>query len=473
MAQESKAGSTRTELDSLGEVQVPAAVYWGASTQRAVENFPISGLRLPQEFIRALAVIKRSSAEANTDLGLLGSDIASAIVRACDEVLAGNFDSQFVVDVFQTGSGTSTNMNMNEVLARRAREHLGRSADDRNSVHPNDHVNLGQSSNDVIPSAMHLSALLGIEQRLLPALKTLETSLGRKARQFRSVVKTGRTHLQDATPVTLGQEFGGYAAQVREAARTLRASSRALNQLALGGTAVGTGINTHPKFAKEACRLISAKVGLKVRESRNHFRAQSTIDDVVRVSASLRALAISLKKIADDIRWMGCGPRAGFAELELPEVQPGSSIMPGKVNPVIAESLRMVCAQVQGSDLTISLAGQYDSFELNVMLPVTAYNLLQSIEILASSCTNFATRCIDGLKATTRGPELVENGLGLATALVPKIGYDESARLAKLAAKSGESIFAVALRETKLGERALKRLLNPLKLTRPSVTLSK
>ncbi len=472
MAQESKPGSTRTERDSLGEVQVPADVYWGASTQRAVENFPISGLRLSREFNRALAIIKRSAAEANTSLGLLGSDISRAIVRACDEVLEGKFDSHFVVDVFQTGSGTSTNMNMNEVLARRAREHLSRSPDDRNSVHPNDHVNLGQSSNDVIPSALHLSALLGIEDKLLPALKVLEASLANKARQFRTVVKTGRTHLQDATPVTLGQEFGGYAAQVREAAKAIRTASRGLTRLALGGTAVGTGINTHPRFAKTACCLISAQVGKKMRESSNHFRSQSTIDDVVLVSASLRVLAISLKKIADDIRWMGCGPRAGFAELELPEVQPGSSIMPGKVNPVIAESLRMVCAQVQGNDLTISLSGQYDSFELNVMLPVTAHNLLQSIEILSNSCTNFALKCIDGLKATTRGPELVENGLGLATALVPKIGYDEAARLAKLAAKSGESIFTVALRETKLGERALKRLLNPLKLTRPSATLS-
>lgn len=459
-------GEVRVERDSMGEITVPAYAYYGASTQRAVENFPISDLRMPPEFIAALAAVKYCAAEANNQLGLLSAEHAAAIKNALGEVLQGRFDSSFVVDVFQTGSGTSTNMNINEVVARRARELMGGSGDDRSLVHPNDHVNSGQSSNDVIPTALHLSAYRLIDRQLLPAVEVLARALKTKSKEFRKVVKTGRTHLQDATPVTLGQEFGGYAAQLTEAASHLRQTSRRLTRVALGGTAVGTGINAHPRFASTVCELLSRELGFRVREAKNHFRAQSTIDDVVAVSGALKLLAVALKKIADDIRWMGSGPRAGFGELALPEVQPGSSIMPGKVNPVIAESVRMVCVQVMGYDTTITIAGQGDNFELNVMLPVVAYDLLQSIKILASSCRNFSEQCVVGLVATDAGPRSVESGLALATALVPEIGYDEAARLAKLAATTGETILEVAKRETKIPEKKLRRLLDPLKLTR-------
>lgn len=455
----------REERDSMGTVLVPANAYYGASTQRAVENFPISGLRLQVEFNRTLARIKRAACLTNQRLGLLDDDVAEAIELALEEVLCGRFEQDMVVDVFQTGSGTSTNMNINEIVARRAREMLG-NVDSRDLVHPNDHVNLGQSSNDVIPTALHLSAYEQILSRLIPALSRLEKSLKKKSKQFRSVVKTGRTHLQDATPVTLGQVFGGYAAQVGEAIKHLKLTSRSLSRVALGGTAVGTGLNAHPKFAREVCKLLSKDFGFPIREARNHFRAQSTIDDVVAVSGALRVCAVSLMKIADDVRWMGSGPRAGFGEVNIPEVQPGSSIMPGKVNPVIAESLRQVVVQVIGNDASIAFAGQSENFELSVMLPVVAYNLLQSISILSNAADNFKLKCVDGITATTRGPELVEKGLALVTALVPEIGYDECARLAKIAAKTGETVFVVALRETKIPEAKLKRLLDPLKLTR-------
>jgi fumarate hydratase class II len=455
----------REERDSMGTVLVPADAYYGASTQRAVENFPISALRLQAEFNRTLARIKLAACKTNYRLGLLDHEIAEVIELALEEALVGRFDRDMVVDVFQTGSGTSTNMNINEVVARRAREILGH-ADSRDLVHPNDHVNLGQSSNDVIPTAIHLSAYEQILSRLIPALTRLEKSLKTKSKQFRSVVKTGRTHLQDATPVTLGQVFGGYAAQVGEAIKHLKSTSRSLSRVALGGTAVGTGLNAHPEFAPGVCKLLSKDFGFSVREARNHFRAQSTIDDVVAVSGAVRVCAVALMKIADDVRWMGSGPRAGFGEINIPEVQPGSSIMPGKVNPVIAESLRQVVVQVIGNDASIAFAGQSENFELSVMLPVVAYNLLQSISILANATDNFAAKCVDGITATTRGPELVEKGLALVTALVPEIGYDESARLAKIAAKTGETVFVVALRETKIPEAKLKRLLDPLKLTR-------
>lgn len=456
----------REERDSMGTVLVPADAYYGASTQRAVENFPISDLRLPPDFNRAVARIKKAACQVNLGLGLIDGDKAEAIDLALEEVLAGRFDRWFVVDVFQTGSGTSTNMNINEVVARRARELMGGDANARDLVHPNDHVNLGQSSNDVIPTALHLSAYEQILLRLIPALSRLEKSLKKKSRQLRSVVKTGRTHLQDATPVTLGQVFGGYAAQVSEALEHLKSTSRRLSYVALGGTAVGTGLNAHRQFAKRVCKLLSSDFAFPVRESRNHFRAQSTIDDVVAVSGAIRMSAVALMKIADDVRWMGSGPRAGFAEINIPEVQPGSSIMPGKVNPVIAESLRQVVVQVVSSDSAIAFAGQSENFELSVMLPVVAYNLLQSITILANAADNFALKCVDGITATTRGPELVETGLALVTALVPEIGYDQSARVAKIAAQTGETVFVVALRETKIPEARLKRLLNPIKLTR-------
>jgi fumarate hydratase class II len=462
------AKKTRTERDSMGPVQVPEEAYYGASTMRAVLNFPISGLRFPRRFIRALGLIKRSAAEANAELGLLEPRLAEAIARAADEVAEGRLDDQFVVDVFQTGSGTSTNMNANEVIANRAAELLGGRRGAK-LVHPNDHVNLGQSSNDVIPTAIHLSALLAIREELIPALSALQASLAAKAQEFWPVVKTGRTHLQDATPIRLGQEFLGYAGQVERALRRLERAAAELEEVALGGTAVGTGLNTHPLFAAQVCERLSAATGLAVRETDNHFQAQSNLDAVVGCSGALRAGAIALFKIANDICWLASGPRAGLGELTLPEVQPGSSIMPGKVNPVIPEALIQVCAQVMGNDATVALAGQRSFFELNTMMPVAGYNLLQSIELLAAAARNFAERCVDGLQATERGPELVEKGLAMATGLARIIGYDAAAEIAKEAAASGRTIQEVARERTGLSDEDLRRALDPTSMTEPGL----
>ena len=459
--------NTRTEWDSMGSVEVPANAYYGAQTQRAVQNFPISGLRFPRRFIRALGLIKRAAAEVNIELGLLDRRIGEAIVQAAQEVADGKLDDQFVVDVFQTGSGTSTNMNANEVIANRAIEILGGEKGSKKPVHPNDHVNRGQSSNDVIPTATHLAALMSIQEELIPALSTLEEALSAKAKEFMPVLKTGRTHLQDATPVRLGQEFQGYLGQVQRAIRRLQHAESELSQVALGGTAVGTGINTHPEFAARACRRLNAMTGLQIHETDNHFQAQSTLDAVVETHGVLNTIAVSLMKIANDIRWLGSGPRAGLGEIAIPEVQPGSSIMPGKVNPVIAEALAMVCAQVMGSHTTVTVAGQSGNFEINVMMPLAAYNLLQSISLLAASSRNFAERCVKGLKATKRGPEMVEKGLAIATALVPAIGYDAAAEIAKEAAKTGRTIRAVARKRTSLSEEELDRLLDPAAMTEP------
>jgi fumarate hydratase, class II len=459
---------TRTERDSMGPVQVPEDAYYGASTMRAALNFPISGLRFPRRFIRALGLIKRSAAEVNAELGLLEPRLAEAIVRAAGEVAEGRLDDQFVVDVFQTGSGTSTNMNANEVIANRAAELLGGRRGSK-VVHPNDHVNLGQSSNDVIPTAIHLSALLAIREELVPALSALQASLAAKAQEFWPVVKTGRTHLQDATPIRLGQEFLGYAGQVERALRRLERAATDLEEVALGGTAVGTGLNTHPLFAAQVCERLSTATGLAVRETDNHFQAQSSLDAVVGCSGALRAAAIALFKIANDICWLASGPRAGLGELSLPEVQPGSSIMPGKVNPVIPEALIQVCAQVIGNDTTVALAGQRSFFELNTMMPVAGYNLLQSIELLAAAARNFAERCVDGLQATERGPELVEKGLGIATGLAPIIGYDAAAEIAKEAADSGRTVREVAQERTGLSDEDLRRALDPTSMTEPGL----
>jgi fumarate hydratase class II len=452
----------------MGPVQVPEEAYYGASTMRAVLNFPISGLRFPRRFIRALGLIKRSAAEVNAELGLLEPRLAEAIVRAAEEVAEGRLDDQFVVDIFQTGSGTSTNMNANEVIANRAAELLGGQRGSK-LVHPNDHVNLGQSSNDVIPTAIHLSALLAIREELVPALSTLQASLAAKAQEFWPVVKTGRTHLQDATPIRLGQEFLGYAGQVERALRRLERAATELEEVALGGTAVGTGLNTHPLFAARVCERLSAATGLAVRETDNHFQAQSSLDAVVGCSGALRAAAIALFKIANDICWLASGPRAGLGELSLPEVQPGSSIMPGKVNPVIPEALIQVCAQVIGNDTTVALAGQRSFFELNTMMPVAAYNLLQAIELLAAGARNFAERCVDGLQTRERGPELVEKGLGMATGLAPIIGYDAAAEIAKEAAASGRTIREVAQERTGLSDEDLRRALDPTSMTEPGL----
>ncbi len=460
---------TRKEKDSMGEMEVPADAYYGASTQRAVVNFPISELRFSRTFIRALGLIKQQSAEVNLEFGDLAEKNAKAISEAAAEVAQGKFDKHFVVDVFQTGSGTSTNMNANEVIANRSMEILGGKLGDRHLVHPNDHVNFGMSSNDCIPTAIHIAALIDIKDKLKPALEELHSGLKAKSEEFMPVIKTGRTHLQDATPIRLGQEFLGYAGQVERAIERLEYSVSRLSEVALGGTAVGTGINSRPEFPAKVLKKISKEIGIELKESDNHFQAQSTIDEVVDCSGQLKTIAVSLLKIANDIRWLGSGPRAGFSEIALSEVQPGSSIMPGKVNPVIAESLTMVCAQVVGNDATISLAGASGNFELNVMMPVAAYNLLQSINLLASAASNFNRQCINGLTATDKGPHLVEQGLALCTALVPAIGYDAAAKISKVAFKTGKTVRQVALEETKLTKDELDSLLDPFKMTAPGL----
>ena len=455
--------ATRIERDSMGEMKVPGDALYGASTQRAVLNFPISGERMPRRFLRALALIKLAAAETNAGLGLIDQDLSAAIAGAAREVADGAHDDQFPIDIYQTGSGTSTNTNMNEVVAHLASTRLGGRA-----VHPNDDVNRCQSSNDVIPTALQLSAAMAIEEELLPALERLHTALVAKEQELWPVVKTGRTHLQDATPIRLGQEFRGYAGQVEESLRRARTAQAELLEVPLGGTAVGTGINAHPEYAFRACARLSALTGLTVRETANHFHAQATIDAAIAAHGAVRTIALSLWKIASDVRLMGMGPRAGLGELALPETQPGSSIMPGKVNPVIVESLTMVVARIVGNDATIAFAQTGSLLELNVMLPVTADALLESITLLAAAATNFSNRCIEGLSATERGPQLVEGGLMLATALAPVIGYDEAAKLAKEALRSGRTIRELAL-ERGMDAAELDRLLDPAAMTEPGL----
>jgi fumarate hydratase class II len=429
----------RTVKDSMGEMEVPADALFGASTMRAVQNFPISGTRFPRRFIRALGLIKKAAAEVNGELDLIPTGMVAAIIQAAGEVADGKWDDEFPIDIYQTGSGTSTNTNANEVIANRANQILGGKGDLK--VHPNDHVNRCQSSNDVIPSAIHLACAMAIQEDLLPALEQLRASLAAKARQFMPIIKTGRTHIQDATPIRLGQEFTGYAGQVEQGIRRAEQALGELREVALGGTAVGTGINAHPKFAGLVIKRLQAWTGVKLRETSNHFHAQATLDALVSAHGHLKTIAISLWKIGGDIRLMGSGPRTGIGELLLPEVQPGSSIMPGKVNPVIVESLTMACARVIGNDATVTLCGQSGSFfELNVMMPLAGVTGLESISLLASSANNFATRCVDGIEATARGPETVEKGLMLATALAPVLGYDEAAKIAIEAGKSGRTI---------------------------------
>lgn len=456
---------TRLERDSMGTMEVPVDAYYGASTQRAVINFPISDLRFQRSFIQALGLIKYAAAEVNQELNDLEPTIADSIKAAAKDVADGKLDNQFVVDIFQTGSGTSTNMNANEVIANRAIEIMGGKRGDRNLVHPNDHVNHGMSSNDAIPTAIHIAALIDIKEKLRPALERLEQSLRKKSIELMEVIKTGRTHLQDATPIRLGQEFLGYAGQAERALLRLSHAERRLSEVALGGTAVGTGINTRPEFASKVLAKISKLTGLQLKETENHFQAQSTLDEIVDASGVLKTTAVSLLKIANDVRWLGCGPRAGIGEIALPEVQPGSSIMPGKVNPVIAEALCMVAAQVIGNDATIAIAGGSGNFELNVMQPVAAYNLLQSINLLANAVENFTSKCVDGIVATERGPEMVERGLALCTALVPEIGYDMAASISHDAFESGQTVREVALKKTKLSEKELEKLLDPFKMT--------
>jgi fumarate hydratase class II len=460
----------RTERDSMGEMQVPDDALWGAQTQRAVLNFPISDLRFQRPFIRALGLIKRSAAEVNREITGLDPKVADAIVKAATEVADGKHDEHFVLDIFQTGSGTSTNMNANEVIANRAIQILGGQLGSR-MVHPNDHVNRGQSSNDVIPTAMQLSAAQEIKDRLMPALERLQRALEAKAEEFMPIVKTGRTHLQDATPIRLGQELQGHAGQMERAVRRLRHALEELTEVPLGGTAVGTGIGTHEDFSRRVCERLSRATGLHVRETTNHFQAQSTLNAVVEASGVLNTVAVSMLKIANDVRWLGSGPRAGFAEIALPEVQPGSSIMPGKVNPVIAESVCQAAAQVMGNHVTVTIAdAQGSNFELNVMMPVAAYNVLQSIALLAAEAENFRTQLIEGLRATEKGPQMVEQGLAICTALAPVIGYDAAAAIAKEAAGTGETVRQVARRKTSLSEAQLDEVLDPATMTHPGWT---
>jgi len=459
---------TRTECDSMGEMEVPADVYYGASTQRAVLNFPISDLRFTRRMIRALGLIKWAAAKTNAGLERLDAKRAKAIQQAALEVADGKLDDQFVVDIYQTGSGTSSNMNANEVIANRAAEILGAARGARDVVHPNDHVNWGQSSNDVIPTTIHLSALMAIAEVLEPGLERLEKALGKQSKALRDVIKTGRTHLQDATPIRMGQVFAGYAGQIERGRRRVEQARQELVEVALGGTAVGTGLNTHPDFAARVCAAVSERAGVTIRESENHFQAQATLDAAVAASGALRTLAVSLIKIANDIRLLASGPRTGLGELTLPEVQPGSSIMPGKVNPVIAESLIMASAQTLAHDQALVQAGEWGFFELNTMLPMAGYNLIQSIETMGNAASNFAERCIDGLQATDRGAQMVERGLAIVTGLVPLVGYDLSAEIAHEAAASDRTVREVAREKTDLSEAQLDAGLDPFKMTAPS-----
>ena len=458
----------RVERDSMGPMEVPADALYGASTMRAVLNFPISDLRFPRSFIRALGLVKLAAAKTNMGLGLLDQKIGDAVVAAAQEVSDGKLDEHFVLDIFQTGSGTSTNTNANEVIANRASQILGGDLGSR-LVHPNDHVNLGQSSNDVIPTAIHLAALLAIKEDLIPGLERLGTELKSKSEQFWPVIKTGRTHLQDATPIRLGQVFLGFAGQAESSVTRLGRVQDALEEVALGGTAVGTGVNTHPEFSARTCKLLSEMTGVRVRETDNHFQAQCTLDALVEASGVLKTVAVSMHKIANDIRLMACGPRAGFGEITVPEVQPGSSIMPGKVNPVISESVIQVVAQVFGNHEAVAMAGHGSYFELNTMMPVAAHNILQSISLLATSANNFAEQCVTGIEATSVGPEMLEKGLMLGTGLAPEIGYDAAAAIAKEAAATGKTIREVAKEKTSLSDADLNRLLDPQAMTEPGL----
>jgi len=461
-------GATRTEKDSMGEMSVPESALYGASTQRAVLNFPISGYRFSRPFIRALGLIKGAAAQANADLGLLDSHRCAFIVQAAEEVVEGKLDEHFPLDIFQTGSGTSTNTNANEVISNRCCQLAGKPIGARDPVHPNDHVNMGQSSNDVIPSAIHISAAEQLKNCLIPALEELHRALELKANEFWGVIKIGRTHLMDATPVRLGQEFSGYAQQIFYARERANRAISALEELALGGTAVGTGLNRHIDFPGKVIRHLAQRTGIKFREAQNHFEAQGAKDAVVEASGHLRTIAVSLFKIANDIRWLGSGPRCGIGEIRLPSTQPGSSIMPGKVNPVMCESLAMVCAQVIGNDSCVTWAGANGNFELNVMMPVMAHNLLESIRLLGNACDAFQEKCVRGIEANEeRCRELVELSMAMVTSLAPKIGYDRAAEIAKESAKTGRTVREICLEKMVLPADELERALDPVGMTEP------
>ncbi len=456
----------RTERDSMGEMQVPADALYGASTARAVENFPISSLRLPRSFIRALGLIKYAAARVNQDLGLLSAEKSDLIQRAAQEVIDGKWDHDFPIDVFQTGSGTSTNMNANEVIASRAAQIAGSGR----PVHPNDDVNMCQSSNDVIPSTIHIAAYLEIAEQLLPALDTLQTAFEKKAGETDDVVKMGRTHLMDAMPVRVSQEIGGWAAQVKLARDRIRSSLPRLAQLATGGTAVGTGINAHPEFGKRMAAELSRLTGQPFVETEDHFAAQAAQDTAVEVSGQLKAYAAGLMKISNDLRWMNSGPQGGLGEIVLPALQPGSSIMPGKINPVIAEATMMVCAQVTGNDMAITISAQMGNFELNVMLPIIAYNLLESIDLLASTSTVLAEKAVAGITVNSGAmADVVERNPIMVTALNPIIGYDAAAKIAKRAYAENRRVKEIAAEMTDLSSEELDRLLDADDLTRGGI----
>jgi len=451
----------------MGEIEVPVHGLWGASTQRAVVNFPISELRFSPRFISAMGMIKVAAARVNCELGLLDNERAEAIVRAGEEVVSGQLYPHFVVDVFQTGSGTSTNMNTNEVIAHRALEILGKDRAESDFVHPNDHVNMCQSSNDVFPTAIHIAAYGGISEVLLPALRDLHGALLSKSREFNGIIKAGRTHLQDAAPVTLGQEFSGYAKQIEHALRQLHTAASGLCRVALGGTAVGTGLNAHPEFASRVLVKLTERVGVGFAEADDHFEAQSYLAAAIDVSAQLRACAIGLLKMLNDIRWLASGPRCGLGEISLPEIQPGSSIMPGKINPVVCESAMMACVHVIGSDFVVAQCGQHGNFELNTMMPIVAYHLLSSIEILGNSARNLSERCVRGISAhPERCRDFADKSLATVTALVPIIGYDRAAELAMRALRENRSIREVAEEEGVSSQAELERICDPFRMSR-------
>jgi fumarate hydratase class II len=459
---------TRMERDSMGEISVPESALYGASTQRAVLNFPISGYRFPRSFIRAIGLIKWAAAQANHDLGLLDATRSALIVQAAEEVAEGKLDEHFPLDIFQTGSGTSTNTNANEVIANRCAQLAGKPIGSRDPVHPNDHVNMGQSSNDVIPSAIHVSATEELKNLLLPALQKLESALQEKAREFWDTIKIGRTHLMDATPVRLGQEFSGYAQQVAYSKQRAQRALDVLRELALGGTAVGTGLNRHVDFPGKVMRHLEQRTGISFYEAKNHFEAQGSKDAVVEASGLLKTIATSLFKIANDIRWLGSGPRCGIGEIRLPATQPGSSIMPGKINPVMCESMMMVCAEVFGNDACITWAGANGNFELNVMMPVMAHDLLESIRLLANVINAFCEKCVIGIVANKeRCQELVELSMAMVTSLVPKIGYDRAAEIAKESASTGRTVREICRQKKVLPDEELDRVLDPVAMTEP------
>ncbi len=456
------------EKDSMGEMSVPATALYGASTQRAVLNFPISGYRFPRPFIRALGLIKWAAAQSNHDLGLLDAERAALIVQAAEEVVDGKLDAHFPLDIFQTGSGTSTNTNANEVIANRCAQLAGKPIGSREVVHPNDHVNMGQSSNDVIPSAIHISAAEQLKNHLVPALEKLQHALESKAGEFRDIIKIGRTHLMDATPIRLGQEFSGYAQQIAHGKLRAEKALEVLRELALGGTAVGTGLNRHVDLPAKIMRHLEQRTTIQFYEAKNHFEAQGGKDAVVEASGHLKTIAVSLFKIANDIRWLGSGPRCGIGEIQLPATQPGSSIMPGKVNPVLCESMMMVCAEVIGNDTAITWAGANGNFELNVMMPVMAHNLLESIRLLSNVCDAFREKCVTGIIANKkRCQDLVELSMAMVTSLAPKIGYDRAAEIAKESAKTGRTVREICREKKILPEAELDRALDPIAMTEP------